>query len=148
MEGMNLNVQFSLLNKLDDIVFSIIKQIEEQNKREKKEQKKDSDEDPNKAEQLDQNHMLQMLAVILKAKLSAKFNLSYVQDFQNNFLSMLDESYQQVFTITPSQAHPVIANLREIYDNIGTNEDIDAVTEALIDTLYEIFESLGFNPII
>jgi hypothetical protein len=133
MEGMNLNIGFSLLNRLDEIILSILKSIEEQKLKEKREEKKTSEEEANKAETIDQHHMIHTLSLILKSKISAKFKLQYIQDFQNNFLSSLSAGGRDAFTITPSAAVPILGGLQEVYENLTTEEDIDKISESLIE---------------
>jgi hypothetical protein len=51
--------------------------------------------------------------------MSAKFNLDYVDDFQNNLLSMIgDETLNGLLQLVPYDAAPFMKPLRSEFENI------------------------------
>ena len=90
MRGVNLQFGFNLLSKMDDIIFSIIQYYEEMQKKNAKSDAKKVD-DIEKMNEKQQRHVLHILSIILKTKMNAKFELDYVDSFQNNLLSLLGE---------------------------------------------------------
>lgn len=73
MKGMQFQVGFNLLSKMDDIIMSIIQYYEEMQKKNAKDKGKKAEEPVDKVLEKQQRHMLHILSVIMKTKMSAKF---------------------------------------------------------------------------
>ena len=71
-KGVQVLFKFNLLSKLDDLIFSILKYYEDSKKKEKKKHEKKEEEGEKKRQQ---RHFSHIMSIILKSKLSAKFEL-------------------------------------------------------------------------
>lgn len=61
--------------------------------------------------------MLHILSVIMKTKMSAKFELDYVDNFQNNLLSLIgDGDIQDYMNTSPSEALPFLAEVKSEFE--------------------------------
>ena len=97
---MLLTFKFSLLNKLDDIILSIIRQIDESKKKNDKVEEKKGDEADKQAERR-QKHFLHMASLLLKTKIDAKFKLDYIEDFDKSLNEWLGKTSKDYLNLVP-----------------------------------------------
>lgn len=147
--GVLVLFKFNLLSKLDDILFSVIKYYEESQKKErKKEDKKEDDGE----KQRQQKHLIHILSVILKSKMSAKFHLEQVEDFQNNLLSWVSsEDLQTLLQLEPIKAMPFMKPLKKAYNDIKQNgrqkDKIPETIQAMSEMANSFTKAIGINAL-
>ena len=86
--GHNMQFNFKILNKIDDLILTTYKQLVEQDRKAQKQEEKKQEEGEQKKEQ---SHMLHLIFLAFKTKFNAKFNLETNEGFQNNFLSLIGD---------------------------------------------------------
>lgn len=138
-KGANLQFKFSLLNKLDDIILSIIKTLDESEK--SKEEQKEGEAQSSSIQA--QKHALSLASVLLKTKIDAKFNLSYIDDFDNNVKDWLGPSVASIIDLIPQEAYPPLKDFKELYDEISNKEDLNDISEVLVEFFHGVFNEIG-----
>ena len=149
MKGFSLNLNMQLLNKLDEIVLTLFKMLEEQAKKEesKTEEKKTATEKEKEEEEAKQaqKHMIHMASLILKTKMNAEFKMDYIEgSFQNDLLNLFGKGVRDFLLTSPSKAVGLLKVAGEAFETITEkkNEEAKANSENLNTIFYEILNNL------